>query len=63
MGSSKLIFYGVKYESQNPFVLVMGDVEQGAGAAGPASTRPASPATCSARCAAIAATSCTWPWK
>ena len=26
-------------------------------------TRPASPATCSARCAAIAAISCTWPWR
>jgi 3,4-dihydroxy 2-butanone 4-phosphate synthase/GTP cyclohydrolase II len=27
-GQFKLIFYGVKYESQNPFVLVMGDVEK-----------------------------------
>ncbi len=27
-GQFKLIFYGVKYESQNPFVLVLGDVEK-----------------------------------
>ena len=61
-GEFKMIAYGVKYESQQPIVLVMGDLtkwpRRWCGC-----TRRASPATCSIRCAAIAATNCTWRWK
>ena len=55
-----IISYGVRYESQQPIVLVMGDL---ANTVAPLSdcTRRASPAICSNRFDAIAAISCTWP--
>ena len=47
-GHFKLIFYGVKYEAQQPFVLVMGDLDKVGRCRWCGSIRPASPATCSA---------------
>ena len=59
-GTGKIIFYGVKYESQQPLVFVLGDPTKVAEPRWCGCTRPASPATCSNRSAATAATSCTW---
>ena len=62
-GEGRIIGYRVQHEPGNePIAIVMGDLHR---SRPPWSgcTRRASPATCSTRSAATAATSFTWPWR
>ena len=70
-GPGRIIAYGVRYEDQEPIAIVLGnphDPRPASGCPEPGGpwcgcTPPASPATCWLPCAAIAATSCNWPWR
>ena len=61
-GGAKLIAYSVQHEEQVPLAIVWGDLHS-VPAPWSACTRPVSRAICSPRCAATAATSCTWRWR
>ena len=65
-GPGRIIAYGVRYEDQEPIAIVLGNPQDPR----PGTERPwcdcippVSPAICWPPCAAIAATSCNWPWR
>ena len=63
-GEGRIIIYGVKHEPGNePVAVVMGDLQAQSRRRSCGCTRRASPATCSTRSAATAATSSAWRWR
>ncbi len=62
-GLFKIIFYGVKYEAQQPFVLVMGEPDKAADAAGAAALVLLHRRRARLAALRLRRPTATWPWK